>query len=74
MFISGVVKFQAFPDLDGNVIVARILLPQGTPLSRTEQVVSDITSGIARVNKDFKNRQPDNQDLVQATFVQIQSK
>ena len=71
MFVGGIVKFQAFPDLDGNVIVARILLPQGTPLSRTEQVVSEITGGIARVNKDFKSRQPDDQDLVQATFVQF---
>ena len=71
MFIGGIVKFQAFPDLDGNVIVARVLLPQGTPLSKTEQVVSEITQGIAQVNKSFADRQPDDQDLVQATFVQF---
>lgn len=36
----GLLKFTAFPELDGDTLEARILLPQGTPLSRTEQVVS----------------------------------
>ncbi len=33
---AGILKYQAFPSLDSDVIQARIILPQGTPLSRTE--------------------------------------
>ena len=40
MLAGGVVKFRAFPQIDGNVLEARILLPQGTPLARTEAVVT----------------------------------
>jgi multidrug efflux pump subunit AcrB len=32
MVAGGVLKFRAFPDLDGDTIEARILLPAGTPL------------------------------------------
>lgn len=37
---SGVVKFKSFPDIEGNILEAKILLPQGTPFSRTESVVN----------------------------------
>jgi multidrug efflux pump subunit AcrB len=40
MIAGGTLKFRAFPDLDGDVIQARILMPQGTPLVRTEAVVT----------------------------------
>lgn len=36
---AGFVKFKAFPDLEGNILDARIIMPQGTPFSRTEDVV-----------------------------------
>jgi len=62
---GGLVKFSAFPELDGNVMEARILLPQGTPLKRTEQVVAEINSALGRVNEKLKPEQPDGQDLIQ---------
>ena len=37
---AGFIKFKSFPDLEGNILEARIIMPQGTPLSRTEEVVS----------------------------------
>jgi multidrug efflux pump subunit AcrB len=64
MLKSGILKFQAFPDIEGNVAVARILLPQGTPLTKTEQVVDRITKALYQVNAHFKPMQPDQQDLV----------
>ncbi|MGM0490879.1 MAG: efflux RND transporter permease subunit, partial [Planctomycetota bacterium] len=39
LIAGGVLEFQAFPDLDGDVIEARLLLAPGTPLERTEEVV-----------------------------------
>ncbi len=39
LMATGIVKFKGFPDIEGNRLEARILLPQGTPLHRTEEVV-----------------------------------
>jgi multidrug efflux pump subunit AcrB len=61
---GGQLKFVGFPELDGDVIEARVLLPQGTPLARTEQVVAKLESTIRQVNEQFKPRQPEQQDLV----------
>ncbi len=61
---GGVLKFSAFPELDGNVMEARILLPQGTPLRRTEQVVAQITSALDQVNETLSPAQPEGQALV----------
>jgi len=61
---GGKLKFMPFPDLDGDLVEARVLLPQGTPLARTKQVVERLTSALDRVNRHFKSRQPEGQDLV----------
>jgi hydrophobic/amphiphilic exporter-1 (mainly G- bacteria), HAE1 family len=61
---GGGLKFLAFPDIDGNLIEARILLPQGTPLSRTEATVKTITDALQRVDTEFTPGQPDGQALV----------
>jgi multidrug efflux pump subunit AcrB len=61
---GGVLKFAAFPELDGNVMEARILLPQGTPLNRTEQVVERITAALERINEKLSPEQPGGQTLV----------
>jgi hydrophobic/amphiphilic exporter-1 (mainly G- bacteria), HAE1 family len=61
---GGGLKFLAFPDIDGNVIEARILLPQGTPLQRTEETVNRITDALKRVDTEMTPDQPDQQSLV----------
>ncbi len=61
---GGKVKFEAFPDLDGNTITARILLPAGTPLERTEQVVGRVVAALRQLNTEEKPNQPGQQDLV----------
>lgn len=67
---AGFLKFQAFPDIDGDVVQARILMPQGTPLSRTEAVVKRITESIHEVNEAFAPKQPGGQPLVKSLSVQ----
>ncbi|MBT7485104.1 MAG: efflux RND transporter permease subunit [Rhodospirillales bacterium] len=62
---GGLLKFSAFPELDGNVMEARVLLPQGTPLKRTEQVVEHLKSALGRVNKKLSPEQPGGQSLVE---------
>jgi HAE1 family hydrophobic/amphiphilic exporter-1 len=61
---GGFLKFSAFPDLDGDVMEARLLLPQGTPLARTEHVVEQVNAALGRVNARHAPAQPDGQALV----------
>jgi hydrophobic/amphiphilic exporter-1 (mainly G- bacteria), HAE1 family len=68
---SGVVGFQGFPELEGDVLVARVLLPQGTPLSRTEDVVHRVTDALNRLNDEFTPQQPDALPLVETINVQF---
>lgn len=70
MFPAGKLKFQPFPDIDGDVIQARLLLPQGTPLTRTESVVARLIHGLKQVDSEYTPRQPGNQHLVQNISVQ----
>ena len=67
---AGVVKFQAFPETDGDIVVARILMPAGTPLDKTEAVVDRVVDAFGRVNAHFKPAQPGQQDLIKAISVQ----
>ena len=62
---GGGLKFAAFPELDGNVMEARILLPQGTPLAGTEGVVDRVTAAVGRINNRLTPEQPGGQQLVQ---------
>ncbi len=69
LIAGGILQFQAFPDLEGDVVEARLLLPQGTPLARTEQIVDRLVAGAQTVDAAFRPRQPDGQPLVQAISV-----
>ncbi|NOY42047.1 MAG: efflux RND transporter permease subunit [Planctomycetes bacterium] len=71
LLAGGVIKFMAFPDLDGDVVVARVLLSPGTPLSHTEEAVDKIVKALDRVNQEFAPRQPKGQDLIQTVVVQF---
>ncbi|MBN2060852.1 MAG: efflux RND transporter permease subunit [Deltaproteobacteria bacterium] len=70
MVASGKIKFQAFPELEGDVVMARLLMPQGTPLSRTEAVAEHIEAALERTNRKFKEYQPGNLDLVRNVYTQ----
>jgi len=65
MIAGGHLKIKAFPDTDGDFLQARILLPQGTPLTRTEAVVAGIVNAAEQINTEFKPVQPGGVDLIQ---------
>ena len=65
MPVGGKLKFTGFPDIEGDVVEARILLPQGTPLSRTEDIVDQLQGVVWAINDELKAQQPEGQDLVQ---------
>lgn len=68
---GGNVKFQAFPDIDGDVVEARLLLPQGTPLARTEAVVAEMLDGLQAVNAELTPAQPGGRALVESVQVRF---
>ena len=63
------IQFEAFPELDGDVVEARLLLPQGTPLARTEQAVQAITDALERVNAQLTPMQPGGAALIERVAV-----
>ncbi|MCB1358389.1 MAG: efflux RND transporter permease subunit [Maritimibacter sp.] len=66
---GGTLKFTAFPEIDGDTIEARVLLPQGTPQERTDAVVASIVAGLDRVNARLAPDQPEGADLVRSVTV-----
>ena len=65
MPVGGKLKFTGFPDIEGDVVEARVLLPQGTPLARTEDIVKHLQDIVWSTNEELKPLQPEGQDLVQ---------
>ncbi len=62
--VGGKLKFVGFPETDGDIVEARLLLPQGTPLKITEQRVTKIQQGIENLNRQLSPLQPDGKKLV----------
>ena len=52
-FPSGLLKYRALPNLESNVIQARILLPQGTPFKRTEDIVKQVVTALKKLDEEF---------------------
>jgi multidrug efflux pump subunit AcrB len=46
MMAGGIVKFKGFPDIEGNRLEARVLMPQGTPFERTDEVIQTLLSSL----------------------------
>ena len=61
---SGKLKFVGFPDTEGDIVEARLLLPQGTPLALTESLVQRIEAAAQNLNQRFSPEQPEAQNLV----------
>ena len=57
LLATGILKFKAFPDLEGDSLEARILLPQGTPLATTESVVQQLLKGLDKTRSILEERE-----------------
>ncbi|MBU2630444.1 MAG: efflux RND transporter permease subunit, partial [Proteobacteria bacterium] len=64
MIAGGRLKIQAFPDIEGDVLQARILFPQGTPLERTQTYVDQMVTAAQKMNEMLSSSQPDKADVV----------
>lgn len=68
---AGFIKFKSFPDLEGNILDARIIMPQGTPFSRTEDVVSILLDSLKTSLVQLPPE--DNADLVKNILISYSS-
>ena len=50
---AGVVKFSPFPNVEGDMVQTRILMPTGTSLAQTEKVVAQYQDELKVLNKEF---------------------
>ncbi len=66
---GGKLGFRGFPDVQGDIVEARILLPQGTPLRRTEEVVERVTAVLGQIDAELTPQQPGGQALVRHVAV-----
>lgn len=68
---GGYLGREAIPAIDGDVLEARILMPQGTPLSRTGEVADGVVAALDRVNATLMGDQPDGMALVRSVQVRF---
>jgi multidrug efflux pump subunit AcrB len=68
---GGHIGSEAMPDIDGDVLEARILMPQGTPLHRTETVARQVESAMRRLDERYTAEQPAGAALVEAIQVRF---
>ncbi len=67
---GGSLQFRAFPNLEGNNIEARLLLPPGSPLSLTEQKIDHIVAALERMDAARSSEQPEGQSLIRNIRIQ----
>lgn len=66
IYESGVVKFEFFPEMDGNSMAAVVEFPSGTPLEATEKAVAQIEQ--AAKNLEAKTTTASGAPLLNNTF------
>lgn len=64
LMAGGKVRMEAMPEIDGDVLEARVLMPQGTPLHQTREITKVITDAMHQLNQELSPEQPKGQPLV----------
>ncbi len=71
LIVGGIVRGQVFPSLEGDTVVARVLMQPGTPLGRTQSVVRDLEAALDETNNLLRTSQPEGRPLVETTYVRF---
>lgn len=64
MVTSGKLRYRAFPDTEGDVVVFKLEMPPGTTLERTKREVDRVVDAAWRVSEAERSKQPEGQPLV----------
>ncbi|MEZ9916034.1 efflux RND transporter permease subunit [Vibrio breoganii] len=65
LLAGGHLKFVPFPELDGDIAEARIILPPGSSLSQTEKVVERLVKSAERLDKEWTENVENGVPLIQ---------
>ncbi|MEO0702770.1 MAG: efflux RND transporter permease subunit [Pseudomonadota bacterium] len=69
MLTGGYLKFEAFPEIDGDQIEARLELPADASLVQTQREMTYVLAALDRVNDALSPRNPDGAPLVRQVVV-----
>ncbi|WP_119968595.1 efflux RND transporter permease subunit [Shewanella japonica] len=61
---GGAVKFVGFPELDGDIAEARIILPPGSTLDQTKQVVEKLVASANKVGDRYTKENQEDSNLI----------
>ncbi|OEE60457.1 acriflavin resistance protein [Enterovibrio norvegicus FF-454] len=64
LLASGAVRFVGFPELDGDIAEARVILPPGSSLAQTESVVATLIESANRVSERLSEENEQGQPLI----------
>ncbi|MGF1501563.1 MAG: efflux RND transporter permease subunit [Paracoccaceae bacterium] len=67
--LGGTLKFEAFPDLDGDQVEARLALHAGASVEETEAAMAEVLAALDRVEASLSRRIPGDAPLVQDIVV-----
>jgi multidrug efflux pump subunit AcrB len=68
---GGHIGSEAMPAIDGDVLEADILMPQGTPFSRTQRVAKQVEAAVRELDARYTSEQPEGAPLVEAIQVRF---
>jgi multidrug efflux pump subunit AcrB len=57
LIMSGFIKFQFFPKVEGDVLVAKLVMPEGVPVEVTLQAVAQMEKGAAELAANYRDRE-----------------
>ncbi|WP_087025078.1 efflux RND transporter permease subunit [Thaumasiovibrio subtropicus] len=64
LLAGGALKFVGFPELDGDIIEARLILPPGSTLTQTEAVVAELVTAAQKLDAEWTERVEGGERLV----------
>ena len=64
LLLGGHLNFELFPDRDTDTIVARVTMPQGTPLAQTAAATARLEAAGRQLDNHFRPSDPGSEDVV----------
>ncbi len=71
LFVGGTIKFQSFPNIQGNQLEARIELPASAVLADTRRVTAEVVSALKRMDSALAPSEADTPSLLRNVLVRF---
>lgn len=71
LMAGGILKFEGFPDTDGDTAEFRLRMPAGTPLEVTQAEIDRVVAGLRQVDAELTPEQPAEAPLIENVVVRM---